>query len=150
MIEDKLKELGLSIPEVPKPLAAYIPGIKCGNLIFTSGQVPLANGQLKYKGKVGLDISDEDAKMAAQTCILNCLGVVKSLIGDLDKVKRIIKLVAFVNCTDNYTAQPAIANGASELLVKLFDENGKHARSAVGVCGLPLGAPVEIELIVEI
>lgn len=150
MIEDKLNEMGLSIPEVPKPLAAYIPGIQSGNYIFTSGQVPLANGQLKYKGKVGKDISDEDAKLAAQTCVLNCLGVIKSLIGDANKIKRIIKLVVFVNCTDDYTAQPAVANGASELLLNLFGENGKHVRSAVGVSGLPLGAPVEIEMIAEI
>lgn len=150
MIEKKLKELGITIPDAPKPLAAYVPAIQEGNLVFTAGQVPLVGGELKYKGKLGVDISEEDAIKAAEVCAINCLSVVKSVIGDLNKVERVVKLTAFVNGTDVFTGQPKIANGASELLVKIFGEAGKHSRSAVGVNSLPLGAPVEIEMIVKV
>jgi enamine deaminase RidA (YjgF/YER057c/UK114 family) len=150
MFELKLKEMGITIPEAPKPLAAYVPAVKEGNLVFTSGQLPMSEGQLKYKGKLGKDISEEDAKAAAKLCAINCLSVVKSVIGSLDNIERILKVVAFVNSTEDFTAQPAIANGASEFFVEVFGDAGKHSRSAVGVSQLPLGAPVEVEIIVKV
>lgn len=150
MFEVKLKEMGITIPEAPKPLAAYVPAVKEGNLVFTSGQLPMSEGQLKYKGKLGKDISEEDAKAAAKLCAINCLSVVKSVIGSLDNIERILKVVAFVNSAEDFTAQPAIANGASEFFVEVFGDAGKHSRSAVGVSQLPLGAPVEVEIIVKV
>ena len=150
MIEDKIKELGYVLPEAPKPLAAYVPAVKVDNLVFTSGQLPMVNGELKIKGKVGAQVSEENGIKAAEICALNCLAAVKSVSGSLDKIEQIVKLTAFVNGADFFTAQPKIANGASELLVKIFGDKGKHARSAVGVSELPLDAPVEIEMIVKL
>ena len=150
MIEDKIKELGYMLPEAPKPLAAYVPAVKVDNMVFTSGQLPTENGVLKIKGKVGAQVSEEDGIKAAEICALNCLSAVKSIIGSLNKIEQIVKLTAFVNSSDYFTSQPKIANGASELLVKIFGEKGKHARSAVGVSELPLDAPVEIEMIVKV
>ncbi|MDP3683937.1 MAG: RidA family protein [Ignavibacteria bacterium] len=150
MIEDKIKELGLVLPTVPVPLAAYVPGVRTGNLIFTSGQLPMEDGTLKYKGKVGTELSEQDAKHAAQIAVLNCLAVVKSILGNLDLVERVVKLNVFVNSDSRFFNQPEVANGASELLVKIFGENGKHARAAVGVNVLPRDASVEIEMIVEV
>ena len=150
MLEEKLKELGIEIPQVPQPLASYVPAVKSGNLIFTAGQVPMKNGQLVFKGKVGTDLSLSQATEAAKLCILNGLGAVKSEIGDLNKIKKIVKVVVFVNSAEGFRDQPKVANGASDLLVQLFGENGKHARSAIGVKELPIDAAVEIELIVEI
>ncbi|HKI77611.1 MAG TPA: RidA family protein [Ignavibacteriaceae bacterium] len=150
MIEEKIKELGLEVPEAAKPLAAYIPAIRMDNLVMTSGQLPTVKGELKFKGKVGKDITEEEGKQAAEICALNCLGAIKRVIGDLDKIEQIVKLTAFVNSADGFTAQPKVANGASELLGKIFGDNGKHARSAVGVNELPIDAPVEIEMIVKL
>jgi enamine deaminase RidA (YjgF/YER057c/UK114 family) len=150
MIEEKFKEMGIEIPEAPKPLASYIPVIKTGNLIFTAGQIPMANGELKYKGKVGREISLEDGIKAAELCVINCLSVIKSELINLDKIKRIIKVTVFVSSADGFTDQPKVANGASDLLVKVFGENGKHVRSAVGVNELPIGSAVEIEMVVEV
>jgi enamine deaminase RidA (YjgF/YER057c/UK114 family) len=150
MIEDKIKELGLQLPEAPKPLAAYVPAVKIDNLVFTSGQLPMVNGELKIKGKVGAQVNEENGIKAAEICALNCLAAVKAVSGSLDKIEQIVKLTAFVNGADFFTAQPKIANGASELLVKIFGDKGKHARSAVGVSELPLDAPVEIEMIVKL
>jgi enamine deaminase RidA (YjgF/YER057c/UK114 family) len=150
MIEEKLLEMGIEIPEAPKPLASYIPVIKSGNLIFTAGQVPLANGEVKYKGKVGKDISLEDGIKAAEICTINCLSVIKTLIGELDKIKQILKVTVFVNSGEGFTDQPKVANGASDMLVSIFGENGKHVRSAVGVSELPINSAVEIEMIVEV
>lgn len=149
-IERKIEELGYKIATPPKPLAAYVPCVIAGNFIFTAGQVPLVGGSLKFTGKVPIEISEEDAIKAAEICAFNCLNVIKAEIGDLDKIKRIIKVSVFVNSADNFTAQPKIANGASEFLVNVFGEAGKHARSAVGVSSLPLNAPVEVELIAEL
>lgn len=146
----KLKELGLSIPEAPKPVAAYVPGVKIGDYIYTSGQIPLVNGEVKYKGKVGLDVSVEKAYEAAKICALNCLGVVKSLVGNLDEVEQIVKVVGYVNSAPDFTAQPQVINGASELLGTLFGEKGAHARSAVGVSSLPLDSTCEVEIIVKL
>jgi len=149
LIEEKIKELGLELPEAPKPVAAYIPALMSGNLVFTAGQIPFVKGELKYKGKVGGDLTLEDGQKAAEICALNCLAAVKSVIGDLDKIERIVKLTVFVNNVDGYGDQPKVANGASELIGKIFGEIGKHARSAVGLNGLPLNAAVEIEMIVK-
>lgn len=150
MFEEKIKALGLEIPEIAKPLAAYIPAKQVGDLIMTSGQVPLVNGEIKYTGKVGSDLTEEGGQEAAKICALNCLAAIKGIIGSLDKIEEIIKLTVFVNSADGFSAQPKVANGASELLVNIFGEKGKHARSAVGVNGLPLNAAVEIEMIVKV
>ena len=150
MIEEKLKEKGLQIPEAPKPLAAYIPVTRVGNLVFTAGQIPMKEGKLAYKGKVGKDIAVEDAQKAAEICLLNGLSVIKSIIGSLDNISKIVKATVFVNSADGFTDQAKVANGASELLVELFGEKGKHVRSAVGVNELPIDSAVEIELIVEV
>jgi enamine deaminase RidA (YjgF/YER057c/UK114 family) len=150
MIEEKLNELGIEIPEAPKPLASYIPVTKVGNLVFTAGQIPMKNGELIYKGKVGKDITLESGVKAAELCTINCLSVIKSLIGNLDSIKRIVKVTVFVNSADGFSDQPKVANGASDLLVNVFGDNGKHVRSAVGVNELPIDCAVEIEMIVEV
>lgn len=149
MIENKISEvLGYNLPLAAKPLAAYVPAQKVGNLVFTSGQLPLKDGKLIATGKVGRDVNEEIAQDCAKTCAVNCLSAVKGLIGDLDAVEQIVKLVVFVNSESGFSGQPKVANGASEFLVEVFGEKGKHARSAVGVSELPLNAPVEIEMIV--
>lgn len=150
MIEEKIVELGYHIPETSKPLADYIPATKIGNLVFTAGQLPMVGGKLIAEGKLGADVSDQVGTKAAELCALNCLSVIKSEIGDLDKIEQIVKLTVFVNSANGFTAQPQIANGASEFLVKVFGDAGKHVRSAVGVNELPLNVPVEIEMIVKV
>ena len=150
MIEEKIKELGFELPETAKPVAAYIPALISGDLVFTAGQIPFVKGELQYKGKVGAELTLEDGQRAAEICALNCLAAIKGVIGDLNKIERIVKLTVFVNNIDGYSDQPKVANGASELVGQIFGEIGKHARSAVGVNGLPLNAPVEIEMIVKI
>lgn len=150
MIEQKLKDLGFEIPEAAKPLAAYIPAKQVGNLVMTSGQVPVEKGELKFAGKVGKDLSEEEAVKAAQLCAINCLAAIKGVIGDLDRIEEVVKLTVFVNSADGFTAQPKVANGASELVVNVFGEKGKHVRSAVGVNELPINSAVEIEMIVRV
>lgn len=151
MLENKIKEiLGYELPIAPKPLAAYVPATIAGNLVMTSGQLPLKEGKLIAEGKLGKEVSDEIGIECAKICAVNCLSAVKSVIGDLDKIEQIQKLTVFVNSASGFFAQPKIANGASEFLVQLFGDAGKHARSAVGVSELPLNAPVEIEMIVKI
>ena len=150
MFEEKIKELGITIPEPVKPLAAYIPAMQVGNLVMTSGQVPISAGVVKYQGKVGKDLSEEEGKAAAKLCAINCLSAVKSVIGNLDKIKRILKLTVFIASAEGFSAQPKVANGASEFIGEIFGEAGKHVRSAVGVSELPLNSAVEIEMIVEI
>jgi enamine deaminase RidA (YjgF/YER057c/UK114 family) len=149
-IEQKIIELGFSLPETAKPLAAYIPAVQSGNLVFTSGQLPMIEGSLAETGKVGGSVSPERAKELATVCALNALAAVKTVIGDLDKIKRIVKVVGFVSSTPEFSGQPGVVNGASEFLRAVFGDKGIHARSAVGVAVLPLDAPVEIELIVEV
>jgi enamine deaminase RidA (YjgF/YER057c/UK114 family) len=148
--EERLAELGLSVPEVPKPVAAYIPAVRSGHHVFTSGQLPMREGKLMLTGKVGGEVTQEQAVECARQCGLNAIAAVKAEIGDLSAVKRIVKVVAFVASTPDFTGQPLVANGVSELLGEVFGEAGRHARSAVGVPVLPLDAPVEVELIVEI
>jgi enamine deaminase RidA (YjgF/YER057c/UK114 family) len=147
--EERLAELGLAVPEVAKPVAAYVPAVRSGNHIFTSGQLPMRSGELMLTGKVGGDVSPEEAVECAQQCALNAIAAVKSELGDLALVKRVVKVVAFVASTPDFTGQPQVANGASELFGSVFADAGVHARSAVGVPVLPLDAPVEVELVVE-
>ncbi len=150
MIEQKLKELNLELPDAPKPVAAYIPAKQTGNLVFTAGQLPMVNGELISKGLLGQDVEIDAANKAARICTLNALAAIKGLIGDLDRIKQIVRVVGYVASVPTFTQQPAVVNGASELLLEIFGENGKHARSAVGMAVLPLNASVEIELTVEI
>lgn len=149
-VEAKIKEAGITIPVPPKPVGAYVPCVQTGSYIYTSGQLPVMDGKLAYRGKVGRDLTLEEAYQAARICALNCLGVVKEALGSLDKVKRIVKVTGFVHSEGNFYDQPKVINGASELLGELFGEPGRHARSAIGVNALPLGAAVEIEMVVEV
>jgi enamine deaminase RidA (YjgF/YER057c/UK114 family) len=148
--EERLASLGLSVPEVAAPVAAYIPALRTGSYVFTSGQLPMRDGQLIHTGKVGGEVGVEEAVECARQCALNALAAVRAEVGELSRVKRIVKAVAFVASTPDFTGQPGIANGASELFGEVFGEAGRHARSAVGVSVLPLDAPVEVELIVEV
>ena len=149
-VKEKLSELGLSLPTAAAPVAAYVPAVKSGNLIFTAGQLPVVDGKLVKEGKVDSDVTAEDAKELAQICALNALAAI-SLVADLDQIERVVRVGGFVNCAPGFTAIPGVVNGASELLIKVFgDINGKHARTAVGVAELPLNAPVEIELIIQL
>lgn len=148
--EERLTAMGLTLPPAPTPLAAYVPAVNTGGFVYTSGQLPLVNGTLEYQGRVGGELTLEQGYQAARVCVLNCLSVIKAEIGSLDKVERIVKLVAFVNSAPGFSQQPAVANGASELLSEVFGEAGKHARSAVGVNELPLEAAVEVEIIAKI
>jgi enamine deaminase RidA (YjgF/YER057c/UK114 family) len=148
--EENLAELGLSVPEVAKPVAVYVPAVRSGSHVFTSGQLPMRSGELMTTGKVGGEVTIEEAVACAQQCGLNAIAAVKAEVGDLANVKRIVKVVCFVASTPDFTGQPQVANGVSELLGKVFGDAGVHARSAVGVTALPLDAPVEVELVVEI
>jgi enamine deaminase RidA (YjgF/YER057c/UK114 family) len=148
--ETRLNKLGLSIPDTQKVVALYVPAKVAGNLVFTAGQLPMVNGEIISKGLLGQDVEIEDASKAARICILNALAAIKGVIGDLDRIKQIVRVVGYVASVPTFTQQPAVVNGASELLLEIFGENGKHARSAVGMAVLPLNASVEIELTVEI
>ena len=148
-IEARLAELGLSLPAVAAPVAAYVPAVISGDHVYTSGQLPFIDGKLTSTGKVGAEISAEDAKSMAATSAINAIAALKSVIGDLDRVTRIVKVVGFVASDPSFTGQPGVINGASELLGAVFGEAGVHARSAVGVAVLPLDAPVEVELVAE-
>jgi enamine deaminase RidA (YjgF/YER057c/UK114 family) len=149
-VNQRLQDLGIVLPEVAKPAGAYLPAVVSGNLVFTAGQIPLVDGKLVATGKVGKEITQEQAKDIARICALNAVSAVRGAIGDLDRVKRIVKVVGFVASTPDFTQQPFVLNGASELLQQIFGDDGIHARSAVGVAVLPLDAPVEVELVVEI
>jgi enamine deaminase RidA (YjgF/YER057c/UK114 family) len=145
----RLAELGIELPEVAKPLACYVPAVRTGNLIYTAGQLPLQDGNLVRSGKVGADVRAEDAKRLARVCALNALAAVHGLVG-VDAVARVVKIVGFVASAPGFTGQPGVINGASELFGEVFGDAGAHARSAVGVAELPLDAPVEVEIIVEV
>ena len=149
-IEDSLKEKNLTLPEAPKQVAAYIPAKQTGKLVFTAGQLPMVNCELISKGLLGQDVEIDEANKAARICTLNALAAIKGIIGDLDRIKQIVRVVGYVASVPTFTQQPAVVNGASELLLEIFGENGKHARSAVGMAVLPLNASVEIELTVEV
>ena len=150
MIEAKLKELGYEIPEAPKPLASYIPAYVMNGLVLTAGQLPLQSGKLKYTGKVEKDVTLEEGIEAAEICAINCLSVIKGVVGSLDRIERIVKLTVFVASAEGFNDQPKVANGASDFIVKIFGDAGKHVRSAVGVNELPINAPVEIEMIAKL
>ena len=148
--EDLLAELGLKVPAVAKPVAAYVPAVRAGAFVYTSGQLPMVDGALAKTGKVGAEVTAEEAKALAQQCALNALAAIKAEIGELSNVRRVVKVVGFVASAPDFTGQPGVVNGASELLGQIFGDAGVHARSAVGVAVLPLDAPVEVELIVEV
>ena len=148
-VEARLAALGLELPEVATPAGAYVPAVISGNLVFTAGQIPLVDGKLMAEGRLGAEITAEAGKEIAQRCALNAIAAVKSVLGDLGRVKKVVKVVGFVASTPDFTAQPGVVNGASELLQAAFGDVGIHARSAVGVAVLPLNSPVEVELIVE-
>ena len=149
-IKEKLAEIGLKLPVAAAPVAAYVPAVKTGNLVFTAGQLPIVDGKVVNTGKVGAEVTPEQAKDMAQICALNALAAI-SLVADIDQIERIIRVGGFVNGVPGFVAIPQVVNGASELLIKLFGEvNGKHARTAIGVAELPLNAPVEIEMVVQL
>lgn len=146
---ERLAELGIALPAVAAPVAAYVPAVRSGNHVYTSGQLPFADGKLALTGKLGAGVSDDDAKAAARTCALNALAAIDALVG-IDNVVRVVKVVGFVASAEGFTGQPGVINGASEFLGEVLGDAGIHARSAVGVAELPLGSPVEVELIVEV
>ncbi|MGW5334126.1 RidA family protein [Streptomyces bauhiniae] len=149
-VEARLADLGLTLPEVVPPLAAYQPAVRSGQYVHTAGQLPMVDGQLPVTGKVGAEVTAEEAKGLARTCGLNALAAVKSVTGDLDLIARVVKVTGFVASAADFTGQPGVLNGASELLGEVLGDKGVHARSAVGVAVLPLDAPVEVEILVEL
>jgi enamine deaminase RidA (YjgF/YER057c/UK114 family) len=149
-IKEKIESLGLTLPVAALPVAAYVPAVKTGNLVFVAGQLPLVDGKIVKEGKVGKEVTPEEAKDMAQVCALNALAAI-ALVADLDQIERVVRVGGFVNGIPGFTAIPPIINGASELFIKLFGEvNGKHARTAIGVAELPLNAPVEVEVLVQL
>ena len=149
-LKEKIESLGLTLPVAALPVAAYVPAVKTGNLVFVAGQLPLIDGKIVKEGKVGKEVTPEEAKEMAHICALNALAAI-ALVADIDQIKRIIRVGGFVNGAPGFTAIPGVINGASELFIKLFGEiNGKHARTAIGVAELPLNAPVEVEMVVEV
>ncbi len=148
-IEQELERLGFTLP-TPRPVAAYVPAVRSGDLVFTAGQGPTVDGKPKFTGKLGRELTEEQGYQAAQLSAINCLACVKSVIGDLDKVEQVVKLLGFVASVDGFTRQPWVMNGASELLIKLYGDRGRHARSAIGTNQLPLDIPVEVEIVVRV
>jgi len=148
--EERLADMGLAVPSVAKPVAAYVPAVRSGSYVFTSGQLPMVDGALAATGKLGGEIDADQGKDLARICALNALAAIRAEIGDLSAITRVVKVVGFVASTPEFTGQPGVVNGASELLGEVFRDLGVHARSAVGVASLPLDAPVEVELIVEV
>jgi enamine deaminase RidA (YjgF/YER057c/UK114 family) len=148
-VEARIAELGLAVPETSPPLAAYIPAVVSGSLVFTSGQLPMVDGVLPATGKVGADVDADAAASLARNCVLNGLAAARGAIGSLDRITRVVKVVGFVASDPSFTGQPGVINGASELLGEIFGDAGAHARSAVGVAVLPLDAPVEVEFVFE-
>lgn len=148
--EKKLKDLGIELPPVTPPVGAYVPAVLVDKYVYTAGQVPLVAGKLKYQGRLGESLTVEEGREAAKICAINALSAIKSVLGTLDKVERIVKVVGYVNSTDDFLEQPAVLNGASEFLVQVFGENGRHARSAMGINVLWHMAPVELEIIAKV
>jgi enamine deaminase RidA (YjgF/YER057c/UK114 family) len=148
--EERLAALGLAVPDVVPPAAAYVPAVRTGSYVYTAGQLPKRDGELMYTGKVGAEVSADEANQCARQCALNALAAVRSQVGDLSAVTRVVKVLGFVASAPGFTGQPEVVNGASELLGQVFGDAGQHARSAVGVAVLPLDAPVEVEMIVEV
>ena len=150
LIESKLKDLGFSLPDPPKPVAAYLPAVRVNDLLFLSGTTCYENGKILYKGRVGEEITLEQGYIAARQTALNLLSVIKAMLGDLDQVERVVKLNGYVNSAPDFDRQPEVINGASDLLEKLFGEKGRHARTSIGVSSLPAHIPVEIELVIQV
>lgn len=150
LIESRLRELGLALPPVPRPVAAYVPAVWVGDLVMTSGQLPTVEGRLLHVGALGREVSLEAGVACARQAALNALAAIAGLIGDLDRVERVVKVTGWVASAEGFTDQPKVMNGASELLGAVFGEAGRHARAAVGVNVLPLGAPVEVEVVVQV
>lgn len=148
--EQRILELGYALPAVAEAIGVYVPIVQAGDLLFLAGTIPEINDELKYKGQLGRELSIEDGQAASRLCALNSLAAIKHHLGDLDKIKRFVRLVGYVNSTPEFVDQPKVVNGASQLLVDVFGEQGKHARLAVGVAQLPLGAPVELEMVVQV
>ncbi len=149
-IEERLKDLGITLPEVARPVASYTPAVLSGAYVFVSGQLPLVGGRLKFEGRVGREVSVDEARECARIAILNGLAAVRNVVGSLDKIKHIVRVTGYVRSGEDFKDHPRVLNGASDLLVEVFGDAGVHARSAVGSSGLPLGAPVEVEMIVEV
>lgn len=149
-VEMKLRELGLELPDPPAPVASYVPSLQSGQFVFTSGQIPFIDGALEYRGVVGDDLDLEEGREAAQICLLNALAVLKKELGSLDRIDRVVQLVGYVRCTGDFEDQPKVLNGASDLLIELFEDRGKHTRMALGTNALPLGASVELALMVSV
>ena len=149
-VAETLKKLGIALPEVPTPVAAYVPAVQAGELVFTAGQIPMVEGRLKYAGVVGKDLSLDEGVECARICALNAIAAVKSVIGDHDQVERVVKLTGWVASANDFTDQAKVMNGASELVGQIFGEAGRHARAAVASNVLPLNAPVEVEMIVKL
>jgi enamine deaminase RidA (YjgF/YER057c/UK114 family) len=149
-VEETLQGLGLSLPEPARPLASYVPAVQTGNLVYTSGQLPTQSGELRWRGSVGDEVTPDDAYQASRVAVLNALAAIKSVVGDLDRVRRVVRVTGYVASAAGFTDQPSVINGASDLLLELFGEAGKHSRAAIGVYQLPRDAPVEIDLIVEV
>ncbi|RKX79709.1 MAG: RidA family protein [Spirochaetes bacterium] len=149
-VTEKLKELGISIPQAPKPVAAYVPAVTSGDILYTSGQVPVTEGKLQYEGKVGTQVTLEQARTSARICAINSLAAAKSILGDLDKIDRVLQVHGFVNAAEGFYDFAKVIDGASLFLKEIFGEAGEHARFAVGAAGLPLNAPVEIEIVYRI
>lgn len=150
MFEARLKEMGIVLPAAPKPVAAYVPAVLAEKYVYTSGQVPFVDGELKFKGKVGGELTESQGYEAAKICAINCLSAIKEVAGSLDNIERIIKVTGYVNSVPGFVNQPGVINGASELLGEVFGESGRHARAAVGVNELPLGAACEVEMVVKL
>lgn len=149
-IEARLAALGLTLPEAPRPVAAYVPAVVVGGFLYTAGQIPFREGQVAYRGKVGAGLTPEEGAAAARLCALNALAAARAELGTLDRVRRVVKVTGYVNSAPGFTGQPGVLNGASELLVQVFGEAGRHARAAVGVSDLPLDAAVEVEMILAV
>ncbi len=149
-VEDTLSQLGITLPSPPAPAGSYVPVVVSGNLAFVAGQIPMEAGQVKFRGKVGKDLSVEAGQQAARLCTINALAQLKSALGSLDRIKRFVKVTGFVSCDPTFSDQPKVINGASDFLVQVFEEKGRHARAAVGVNSLPLDSAVEVEFIAEI
>ncbi|MBO8159121.1 RidA family protein [Thermosyntropha sp.] len=149
-VEERLKELGIAVPEAARPLAAYVPALKSGEFVYISGQLPIKEGELVYAGKLGRDLSLEEGRKAAEICLINCLAALKSCLDSFDDIDQIVKITGYVQSTDDFYEQPQVLNGASELVEKIFGERGKHTRAAVGVNALPLNAACEVEMIVKV
>lgn len=149
MLQERLKELNIVIPEVAKPLAAYVPAVRTGDLVYTSGQLPISENNIIYQGKIGTDLTVEEGKAAARLCVINCLAAVTTC-ADLESIDRIIKITGYIQCNPDFYEQAVVLNGASQLLEDIFGEKGKHSRVAIGVSSLPLNAACEIEMIVKL